>query len=385
MPRPKRGQNEGTCYQRADGRWEAATSIGTVDGKPKRLRRYGKTAKEARASLKAARDDLEQGHSTAVDRQTVAVFLDRWLADVVKPSVRPSTHTSYALHVRLYLKPAIGHHQLARLAPQHVQALMNEKSASGLSPRTVQYMRAVLRRALGQALKWGLVKRNVATLVDPPRSKRPTVRPLSPQQVATFLDAAGGHRLEALFAAAIATGLRQGELLGLRWQDVDLDAGILHVRHAMQRVDGALTLVEPKTERSRRTLSLPVPTVAALRAHQDRQAFERAAAGDRWQGQDLVFATPHGTPLDGTAVTKRLQAILDAAGLPHQRFHDLRHCCASLLLAENVSPRVVMEILGHSQIGLTMNTYSHVMPAAQRDAADRMGRVLGATVSGSTE
>jgi integrase len=166
--------------------------------------------------------------------------------------------------------------------------------------------------------------------------------------------------------------------LGLWWEDVDLGAGTLHVRHALQRVAGTLTLVEPKTRRSRRTVAMPAPIVTALRADMVRQIEERLFAGSRWQDTGFDFTTMVGTPLDGTAVTKRFQAILKQAGLPHQRFHDLRHCCASLLLAQGVHARVVMEILGHSQIGLTMDTYSHVMPAMQREPAALMDDILTA-------
>ena len=199
---------------------------------------------------------------------------------------------------------------------------------------------------------------------------------LTPEQARAFLEAASGDRLEALYTVALAVGLRQGEALGLRWDDVDLEAGTLTVRHALQRVGGRLRLVEPKTRLSLRNIALPPMVVAALRAHRSRQLQERLWAGSRWQEHDYVFASTIGTPLDGTNVTHRLQAILLTAGLPRQRFHDLRHACASLLLALGVHPRVVMETLGHSQISLTMNTYGHVLPSLQRDAADRMDRLL---------
>lgn len=208
------------------------------------------------------------------------------------------------------------------------------------------------------------------------RVPRYELTPLDPAQARRLLDVIRGDRLEALYTVALAVGLRQGEALGLRWEDVDLDAGMMNVRHALQRVDGRLVLVEPKSHTSRRTIALPAGTVAALREHRRRQLEERVLAGRRWQDQDLTFTTTIGTPLDGTAVTKRFQRLLAYAGLPRQRFHDLRHACASLLLAQGVHPRVVMEVLGHSQISLTMNTYSHVIPALQREAADRMEALL---------
>lgn len=198
----------------------------------------------------------------------------------------------------------------------------------------------------------------------------------TPTQARTFLDAIRGDRLEALYAVAVALGLRQGEILGLRWADVDLDVGKITVCQALQRVDGRLTFVEPKSRRSRRTIPMP-PTVArALRAHRARQLEERLTGGPDWNEHDLVFVSTTGTPLDGRNLTRRFQAVLERAGLPRMRFHDARHTCASLLLAQGVQPRVIMETLGHSQIGLTLNTYAHVIPELQREAAERMEEVL---------
>ena len=216
----KRGDGEGTIRQRKDGLWEAAYSYRDALGHLKRRSLYAKTQREVPEKLRAALRARDQGEAVNTDRQTVAQFLDHWLEDVVKPSVRPKTHHSYAQLVRLHLSPGLGKHQLAKLTPQHVQALMNAKLADGLSPRTVQYLRAILRRALGQALKWGLVSRNVATLVDPPRIERKEMATLTPEQAPQFLAAVRGDRLEALYTVALSLGLRQGEALGLRWQDI---------------------------------------------------------------------------------------------------------------------------------------------------------------------
>lgn len=374
----KRGDGEGTIRQRKDGRWEAMYSFRDERGNLQRRSLYAKTQREVREKLTTAIAALDRGQPPLTDRQTVAQFLDRWLADVVKPSVRPKTYESYRQIVRLYLAPTLGQHRLAKLTPQHVQSLMNEQLTAGRAPRTVLYMRAVLRRALGQALKWGLVARNVATLVDPPRSQRHDIRPLTPEQAGQFLTAARGDRLEALYAVAVSVGLRQGEILGLRWEDVDLDAGVLRVRVALQRLDGKPQLVEPKTRQSRRTLPLPAVVVRQLHAHRTRQREERLLAGERWQGAGwgLVFTNTLGGPLEPRNLTTRYKALLARAGLPNIRFHDLRHSCASLLLAQGVPMRLIMDILGHSQIGLTMNTYAHIFPELQRQAADAMDRLF---------
>lgn len=221
-----------------------------------------------------------------------------------------------------------------------------------------------------------MVARNVATLVDVPRVQRPEVQPFSLEQARTILDAIRGNRFEALYSVALAVGLRRGEALGLRWDDVDLDAGTLKVRTALQRIDGKLQLVEPKTSRSRRTIALPDMAVAALRSHRARQLQERLLAGSRWQDTGMVFTTSIGTYMEPRNLTRHFNRTVKNAGLPPKRFHDLRHTCASLLLAQGVHARVVMEILGHSQIGLTMDTYSHVAPSLQRDAAGRMNDAL---------
>ena len=376
----KRGNNEGSIYKREDGRWAGQISLGYVNGKRKRKVIYGKTRKEVAEKLKVALRDQQQGLPVAVERQTVAQFLDRWLADVARPKLRASTLVGYRQKIERYILPALGRHQLAKLEPQQVQAMLNDLHDRGLSSRTVHHTRAILRRALNQALRWGLVAKNAAALADPPRVTAPELRTLDPVEARHFLDAVRGDRLEALYSVALSLGLRRGEALGLRWQDVDFDTGTVSVRVALELVSGRPPrLVEPKTRQSRRMLPLSPVLAAQLKAHRARQLTERLAAGQEWQGEmwGLVFATPLGGPLSGRTVATQFKKHLAAAGLPDVRFHDLRHSCASLLLAQNVHPRVVMEILGHSTITLTMNTYSHVLPQAQRDAIGLIDTLLG--------
>jgi integrase len=327
-----------------------------------------------KALTKALRDH-EQGLPIVNDRQNIAQFLDGWLENNVKPSVRPRTFRSYEQIVRLYLKPKLGHVRLAKLSPQHLQAMMKELTQE-VSAHAAGHARTILRIALGQALKWGLVARNVATLVNPPRHQRPEIQPLSPEEARTFLQSIQGDRLEVLYSVALALGLRQGEALGLRWGDIDLQARTLRVNAALQRFDKRLQLVEPKTERSRRTLPLPETICAALRAHRVRQLEEKMLAGEHWQETGLAFTTSIGTPLDPRNVVRRFHGLLKKAGLPRLRFHDLRHSCASLLLAQGVELRAIMDILGHSQISITADLYTHVMPAMKRDAADLMNAIL---------
>jgi len=280
--------------------------------------------------------------------------------------------------VRRHLIPVLGRTSLAKLTPDAVQRYMNGKIESGLSARTVQYHHAVLRRALNQAMRWGSVVRNVASLVSPPRVRRPEVIPLSPAQARQFLDAASDDRFEHVYSLALSLGLRQGEVLGLAWRDIDLDDSKLSVRHTLQRYGGAYHLDEPKTERSRRTIGIPEKLIGVLQDRRRRQLEDQVKAGPAWNGNDwgLVFTTEAGSPLYGGAVTRRFQAILKASGLPRQKFHDLRHACASFMVAQQVPMRVVMEILGHSQIHVTMNTYAHVMDDAQRDATERVSATI---------
>ncbi len=368
-----RGQGEGSIYRRADGRWCAAVRL---EGGGRRVF-YGRTRREAADKLHAAMEARLRGASLATAGLTTALFLERWLKESVAPKVRPKTYDGYESLVRLHIVPAVGAIPLEKLGPQDVQALINRKVVEGLAPKTVLYMRGVMRTALNRAVRWGLVTRNAAALTDPPRYTPKEVRYLELDEIRLLLDVIRGDRLEALFIAAIALGMRQGELLGSRWSDVDLEAARWHVRRQLQRRAGTVSYTEPKTARGRRTLDVPASLVAALRSHRARQLEERLVAGDQWQDDNLVFSTPLGAPLTGTQVTKHLQELAHSAQIRALRFHDLRHTCATLLLAQQVPARVVMELLGHSQISLTMNLYSHVIPALRKEAAERMEVALG--------
>lgn len=373
----RRGSGEGSIHKRPDGRWAAVVDLGWVQGKRRRKYLYGKTRAEVRDKLNVALHAQSRGIPLVDERQRVGAYLDWWLRESLPGTVRDSTVKSYSDLVRSHIIPNLGHLTLAKLGPQHVQGLMVTLRQQGLSARTAQYAHAVLRRALGQAERWGMVQRNVATLVDAPLVRRPEVVALTPSEARALLEAAKGDRLYALYAVAVAIGLRRGEALGLHWSDIDLDAGTLRVRTALQRINGELRFVEPKTNRSARTIPLPRSSMEALRQHRHAQLGERLAAGERWHDQDLVFPSSVGTPMEPRNLTRHFHRLCERAGIGRRRFHDLRHTCASLLLAQNVHPRVVMETLGHSGIQITMDTYSHVLPSLQREAADRMDEALG--------
>ncbi len=376
MSTRRRGRGEGTILQLVDGRWQARLDLGRQNGRRRRKAIYGRTRKEVAVKLTKALRDVQQGVPLGDGRQTLGPYLDQWLTVVVKPNVRPKTYRSYAQLVRLHVTPGLGYLRLARLEPGHVETFLEEKRLAGLSPRTRQYLRAVLRRALSRALKHGLVARNAAALADPPRSVRSETQTLTPGQARTFLASILEHRLYPLFAVALSCGLRQGEILGLRWKDLDLERGVLQVRYALERLGKGWRLVEPKSERSRRTIKLPDPLLPILREHRTRQLEARLAAGGCWRDRDFVFTARHGQPLDGCRLNRQTKTLLEAAALPRLHFHSLRHSCATFLLVQGVPPRVVMDVLGHSDIRLTLNTYSHVVEQLQEEAARQMSAVL---------
>jgi len=360
----RRGAGEGSIVKRSDGRWMAQVDLGWAGGKRSRKFLYGKTRQEVARKLTAALRARQEGLPLCDERVTVESFLHDWLA-ASQATVRPRTWQTYESYVRIHAIPALGRHPLAKLEPRHLQRLYAEKLAAGLSPTTVHHLHAILHRALGQAARWGMVPRNVATLVDAPAMARHEMQTLNPAEAKAFLDAAAGDRLEALYVLAITTGMRQGELFRLRWQDVDLQGHVASVRGAT------------KTATSRRQVELADVAVDALQRHAARQGEECRTAGSIWQETGLVFTNTVGGSLTPTNVTFRsFRPLLKKAGLPTIRFHDLRHTAATLLLGKGVHPKVVSELLGHSQVGVTLDLYSHVTPTMHRQAAQAFDEIL---------
>lgn len=376
----RRGHNEGSIYKRKDGRWTAVVDYGYVNGKRKRKSLYGDTQKDVQHKLGLAKTAQREGLPIEDDRITVGKWLTSWLAAQM-PVVRPKTYTAYENQIRLHIGPNLGNVTLKKLQPNDVREFMGKKTEEGLSPKTVRHLRATLRAGLNAALRDGMVARNVASLTKPPALGKRELSIFNKDQALQFLACVSGHRLEALFTVALSLGMRQGEILGLSWEDVDLEAKQLTIRHAQQRVkgidgQGRLTLVEPKTQRSSRVLALPQIAVSGLAAHMRRQDLERSIAGDRWQETGIVFSTSVGTMLDQRSLLRTFYGIMRTSTLPKIRFHDLRHSAATLLLAQGVHPRFVMDLLGHSTISLTMNTYSHVLDDMKRDTASKMDDAL---------
>jgi len=366
-----RANGEGTIYQAKDGRWCGVASVGYKDGKPIRKYCYATTRATANKDMLEVLSKFKQGIPIVDDRQTVNQFLDRWLEGVERSAkLAPRTKKHYADMVRLHITPVIGRVRLAKLTLHDVERMMREAS----TPSNAAKARGILRIALNRGMKMGDVTRNVAVLTDAPEKERKTdkVEPLSPEETTKLLDTVRGHRLEALYIVALGLGLREGELLGLRWKDVDFDRKLLTVAQQVQRIDHVLTMTEPKSRSSHAALPMIEDVADALRAHRERQQEEITVNAHRWRDHGLVFPTSIGTPMDARNLVRNWHAALDRADIPRTRFHNLRHTCASFLYAHGARDREVMEIMRHSQISLTMNTYTHIRASALRDTANLM-------------
>jgi integrase len=328
--------------------------------------------------------ERDTGVERPVGKLTVAAYLDRWLADYVQPSLAPKTIVSYREVVRVHLVPSLGSLDLVALRPTHIQSLYSRMLVSGrrdgrggLSARSVLRYHQILHAALRQAVRWQLLIRNPADAVEPPRASRRELQMVTPAQARAVMAAADETSIGPFVRLALLTGMRRGELLGLRWADVDLDGGALHVQQTAQRIVGqGIIFRQPKTRLSRRSIALSPDAVAVLRQHRRRQAEARLLAGSAYGDRDLVFATGLGTPLEPGNLRRAWVRIAGAAGVPGLRIHDLRHAHATLMLAQGVHPKVVSERLGHASVNITLDTYSHVLPGLQEAAAAALDTIL---------
>lgn len=373
MPRSrsgsKRPSGSGSVRQLRPGVFQARWSVGSGPGRRYLSQVVHGTKGEAETLLRARLTERERTRGlsgpAANPHLTVAQWLRHWLDHIAAERVRPGTLRNYTNIVEIELIPGLGARRLTRLAVADLQAFFH---TLGDRPHWRRYVRSVLRSALSEAERQELVPRNVARLVRLPAPPSKEIVPLTPEQTRAFLQAIAGDRLEALYQLAIATGMRQGELLGLTWPDVDLEAGTLHVRRSLKRYGGAYHLDDVKTDRSRRTLTLAPPLVTALREHRRRQIVRSS-----WR---LVFVTRNGQPLNGTHVTHTLQRHLERAGLPRIRFHDLRHGAATYLLGAGVAMKEVSDLLGHQQMSTTSDIYAHTLPETRRVAMDKLADVV---------
>ncbi len=379
MPK-RRGHGEGALYKRKDRkgrtRWCAEVYIGVdADGKRQVLRFSSLKQEEVTKWLTKQLNDLNLGRAAAVTRQSLGEFLDEWIAS--KRNLSERVRLDYERVIRIHIKPALGHVKLSRLAPADVRRLYAAKADAGLSNSRVRMIHAVLHKALADAEKWGKVGRNVADLVEAPKVPEGEMRALDLEQARAFVAAVKGDPLEALYILALTTGMRQGELLGLKWSAIDWHNSLLSVQRSLTRITGkGLVLKENKTKKSRRAVELSPFALEALRRHAERQDALRREAGATWQQTGLVFTNTRGGALDPSNLLDRHYQLLHAAGLPRIRFHDLRHSAASILLALGVNPKHVQELLGHAKISVTLDIYSHVQRPSHREAVLQLSELL---------
>ncbi|MGS2590556.1 tyrosine-type recombinase/integrase [Streptomyces hebeiensis] len=406
-----RANGDGTVYQRKDRRWEAAGYVLAPGNTRKRVRVYGTTRKEALAKLTEKIAASNRGLPVPSAQGSVAAYLTYWLDAVAVHQLRENTHTRYTAVARLYLIPGPGRKKLAKLTAKDVRTWLNQLRttcqcctrgldtdrdeplccaagrccARRLSPLTLAYVHSVLKSALEHAVREEEIPRNVARNVrtGTPRPRR--FEPLTADEARQFLTSAHEHRLHALFELALHTGLRKGELLGLRWEDLDLDTGTAAIRRTLQRTGtGGLTTLPTKTRASERRIALPARCLRSLKRHHEEQQRDRDTAGAEWQHNGYVFTTPQGRAIDPTNLTRTFTTLLRKAGLRRIRFHDLRHSTATLLLEQGVELVVIKELLGHAHIGVTATVYAHVRLRLQRDAIDTLSTTLGSPAIAET-
>ena len=383
----RRGNHEGSISKRQDGRWLAQVSL--PDGR--RRSAYARTRDAAALALQRLQREAESGLPAPPERLTVGTFFNQWLEQVT-PRLRESTARRYRQLVTHQILPTWGRTRLRSLSPQDVEAGLATLHAAGLSPRTCAHVRAVMRAALHDAQRWGVLASNSAALASAPRVPHTAPRVLTPSEAHAVLAALEDASLHRLASLAIHTGLRQGELLGLRWQDVDFHRQELHVTQSLQRIGGEYRLVEVKSSTSRRTIPLTGTASTALQEERDAQADARASAGRRWLEPlpGLVFTTRLGRPRNGTAITHSLEASLERSSIPPMRWHHLRHAYAGLMLGSGADLATVSHLLGHTSVALTASTYAGLLPSLKRQAAERLGQLLeppdsaGASIPGAT-
>ncbi|HEX5144949.1 MAG TPA: site-specific integrase [Mycobacterium sp.] len=406
----KKANGEGSIYQRFDGRWCGSGYVLAADGSSRRIYVYGVTRKEAADKLTDKLADSNRGLVIAKDPTiTVAEYLTAWLTTVARQRLRATTYVTYEGLIRRHLIPGLGNRRLGALTVTEVRTFLdkiqtvcqcctwgwdvardpNDKQPSKrprccaigacchqtIKPATVRYIRAVLSAALADGVREDLLGRNVASSIRLP-TPRSDFQPFTAGEARRYLLAAAYHRHNALYELALRTGLRKGELLGLQWSDIDLDAGHLYVKRTLARTKGRPTFQPVKTYRSARRISVPRECVASLIRYRSRQDIDRRAAGDGWKDNGLVFTNPSGGPMDPVTVFRNHETICELADVRYIRFHDLRHTCATLLLEQGVDLVTIKDLLGHAQIHTTADIYSHVRLRLQRRAIESMGQAL---------
>lgn len=368
----------GHIRRRSAGRWEISveTPSDPVSGRRRRTWRViSGTRREAERELTALVRAVDTGTLVDPTRETVAAYLTRWLRDYALHGVAPRTYERYAEIIRGHIVPAIGGVTMSRLRPAHV--VEAERTwLDRLSPSTVLKHHRLLHEAFEQAVRWQVIAVNPMRAVTAPRPPRREMVVLDADQARALLDVASGTEFDCALTTLLYTGLRLGELRGLRWRDVDLEGGHVRIQQTMQRIGGELRFAPTKTHRSRRNVEVPAIVVEALRRERTQQTARRLAVGGDWNDLGLVFTDALGRPISAERLRWAFWRLLDRAGLPRVRLHDLRHTMATLMLTAGEHPKVVSERLGHSTVTLTLDTYSHVLPGIGRAAAERLAETL---------
>jgi integrase len=382
--RPTRGRQrlsgEGTTSgPRKDGRYVGAFYALTTTGAHKRIYVYGRTREEAHERLVEEQSKAARGIPVPERWWKLGPYLDYWLEHVIKPTRRPATYALYEMIVRIHLVPALGKYHLKRLSVPTVQAFLNGKLQAGLSVRNVHIMRQVLSAALSRAVREELITRNVARLVELPAWEPSVVVPWSPTEALAFLQAAIDDPLYPAFVLLLLYGLRRGEVLGLRWQDIDIEAQVIHVRQQIHRSQGQLRIGPVKTRAGSRDLPLIGLARGALRVRKEQQEADRMKLGSAWADTGLVFTTRTGRPIEPRNLVRSFVRIRDSHGIRKIRVHAIRHTTASLLKDLGVPARDTQIILGHAHISTTQQIYTHVDEAARRKALMRLNKLLGGT------
>jgi len=369
-------------YYEKRGVYQAIVENGRDEhGKRQQVFRDAKTKKEARQILQKLLRELDDGTYVVATNLTVAEHLESWLADVVRHQVGARTHDRYKGIVRGHLIPRIGAVRLSALRPDQVQRCCAEMLDAGLSPASVRKAHVVLHSALRHAVRMRLITRNPSDDLMLPKVRRPEIKALTDEEIGAMLAAAEGRPVAVPLLVLVSLGVRRGELLALQWADVDLEVRTVSVRRTLEESSAGVHLKEPKTVRSSRTIALPASTVAALRAHHAAQQRARLAGGKAFNKLDLVFPSPDGEPWKPSAFASNTRTVFKKAGLTC-RLHDLRHTHATMLLRQGVHPKVVQERLGHANVSITLDIYSHCTANMQQEAAAKIDEALRGVLVG---
>jgi len=375
----------GHLEQTSKNRWRIVINAGKdpVTGKYKRIVKRIKGNKAEAEALKALLiTEMEKGTYITPTEITVSEWLDTWLMEYKSPGLRATTFESYSIEARTHICPTVGHIKLKDLRPDHLQALYNKKHKSGLSARTVRYLHQILHGALKQAVKNQLVIRNVAEATELPKNEYREAKAMTITEMKKFLNILEDNRLKAAFIVLLGTGLRRGELLALKWENVNLKEGFITVKEGLVWVSGkGIIINQPKTEKSKRTIPLPDNVLNEIKKHKVRQAEEKLKIGDIYQDHGLVFCTELGTPIIPRNFDRTFHSLLKKADLMGIKLHSLRHTYATRLLEAGENLKVVSDLLGHSRINITADIYSHVSPELKREAAAKLNNLFSVSTN----